>query len=293
MWPAATILDSTARNGWHSLQGHLLARCPSRPSGQAQSQTRQWQAWVRSAPRLCPRQGQSQNTWCQLGSLCQDVPPLGNCPNSLSQSGLAGRVSGHPLQDPCCSIGKKIQDPQEGTNGKRLGEVGVPLRRVMAWLRRLDSFGRASWKRRPGQSCQNPSGGSKASAAGSPTRQRGGRSGSCPAWINIGEMCGCRHRGPQALEGTNARQESTLTSRGQEELLEILEQGLKGSQIGERGLWGSESAGHLGLNSPPNTGSSANVGRCDSSAPPTPPPGLLEMDSCPCPGSSWLGSLWT
>ena len=83
---------------------------------------------------------------------------------------------------------------------------------------------------------RNPSGGSKASAAASPMRQKGGRSGSCPAWINIGEMCGCRHRGPQALKGTNARQEFTLTSRGQEELLGGLEQGLKGSQIGGRGL---------------------------------------------------------
>lgn len=53
-----------------------------------------------------------------------------------------------------------------------------------------------------------------------------------------------QHRGDVWLQtqrspgsgGHKCQAESTLTSRGQEELLEILEQGLKGSQIGERGL---------------------------------------------------------
>ena len=38
----------------------------------------------------------------------------------------------------------------------------------MAWLRRLDLFRRASWKRGPGQSCQNPSGGSKSLSSREP-----------------------------------------------------------------------------------------------------------------------------
>lgn len=51
------------------------------------------------------------------------------------------------------------------------------LRRVMAWLRRLDLFRRASWEEGAKAKLSESSEAQKAPAAGSPTRQRGGRSG--------------------------------------------------------------------------------------------------------------------
>lgn len=91
-------------------------------------------------------------TWLSLSGR----PSSRKLPKSLPQSGLAGPVPGHPMQDPCCSTGKKIKTLKKEQIARDWGEVGVPLRRVMAWLRTLDSFGRASWKRGPGQSCRNP-----------------------------------------------------------------------------------------------------------------------------------------
>lgn len=63
---------------------------------------------------------------------------------------------------------EKYLRPSRRNKWQETGGRRECLRRVMAWLRRLDLFRRASWKRGPRQSCQNPSGGSKSLSSREP-----------------------------------------------------------------------------------------------------------------------------